>query len=95
MHVTREMPKYQCHKQVWALKIKELRQAPASSAPVNLGGDWFIVPEDDAYEPIMVGHYKYYDKYRPVPGGYYVLYEDGYQSYSPASAFESGYTLIG
>ncbi|MCK9988658.1 MAG: hypothetical protein AzoDbin1_05130 [Azoarcus sp.] len=27
-------------------------------------------------------------------GGYYVVYEDGYKSFSPAIAFESGYTRI-
>jgi hypothetical protein len=33
-------------------------------------------------------------KHRPQVGGYYVLYEDGYHSFSPAPAFESGYSLI-
>lgn len=28
------------------------------------------------------------------PDGYFVLYPDGYTSYSPASAFEKGYTLL-
>ena len=28
-------------------------------------------------------------------GGYYVEYEDGYTSYCPAAAFETGYTLEG
>ena len=27
-------------------------------------------------------------------GGYYVVYEDGYKSFSPAGAFESGYTPL-
>lgn len=27
-------------------------------------------------------------------GGYYVLYEDGYESWSPAKAFEEGYDKI-
>lgn len=27
--------------------------------------------------------------------GYYVLYEDGYESWSPIEAFESGYTIVG
>jgi hypothetical protein len=27
-------------------------------------------------------------------GGYYVVYEDGYKSFSPASAFENGYTRL-
>ena len=33
-------------------------------------------------------------KHNPQSGGYYVRYEDGYESYSPAEAFESGYTPI-
>lgn len=88
---SREMPKYQCHKKVWALKIKEIRQ----SGPEELydGGSWEIVPEDGDYAPITVPH-AFYDKHRPQAGGYYVVYEDGYKSYSPAEAFESGYTRI-
>ena len=34
------------------------------------------------------------DKHNPEVGGYYVVYEDGYKSFSPAKAFEEGYTLI-
>lgn len=30
----------------------------------------------------------------PAAGGYYVVYEDGYQSYSPAKAFEDGYAPV-
>jgi hypothetical protein len=33
-------------------------------------------------------------KHKPREGGYFVTYEDGYQSFSPASAFEAGYTLV-
>jgi hypothetical protein len=33
-------------------------------------------------------------KHKPQVGGYYVLYKDGYASFSPASAFEEGYDLI-
>lgn len=29
---------------------------------------------------------------RPNPGDYIVIYEDGYKSWSPAKAFEDGYT---
>jgi hypothetical protein len=34
------------------------------------------------------------ERSNPQIGGYYVLYEDGYESFSPADAFESGYSLI-
>lgn len=33
-------------------------------------------------------------KHKPVAGGYFVVYEDGYESFSPAKAFEEGYTRI-
>lgn len=34
------------------------------------------------------------EKHKPVIGGYYVRYADGYESFSPADAFEAGYTAI-
>lgn len=33
-------------------------------------------------------------KHAPEVGGYYVRYQNGYTSYSPAEAFEEGYTLL-
>jgi hypothetical protein len=33
-------------------------------------------------------------KHAPEVGGYYVVYADGYKSYSPAKAFEDGYTQV-
>jgi hypothetical protein len=36
----------------------------------------------------------YLAKHAPVIGGSYVRYEDGYESFSPAAAFESGYTKV-
>lgn len=82
---TREMPRYECHKQVWALKIKEVL---GDKAPTPT-----LVFEDDGYAPISVD-WGWYFKHKPRPGGYYVVYADGYKSYSPAKAFEDGYTRI-
>jgi hypothetical protein len=36
----------------------------------------------------------YIAKHNPQVGGYFVEYDDGYHSFSPAEAFEAGYTLI-
>jgi hypothetical protein len=80
-----ELPKYQSHKVVWALKIKALARNPNS-------GDWHIEPEE-AYALVPVTD-QYMLKHEPVAGGYYVVYEDGYKSFSPAEAFESGYTRM-
>ena len=68
---------------------------PGDPAPADSGGTWLLFPEEEGYGPIKVSHYGYYEKHRPEPGGYYVVYDDGYKSYSPAKAFEDGYTLIG
>lgn len=85
MTVEREMPKYQCHKQVWALKIKEVKVASDGTA--------VITPADAGFGDFDVES-SYIDKHSPQAGGYYVQYAGGYESYSPADAFEGGYSLI-
>lgn len=90
----REMPRYKCHKEVWALKIAAIESAPANAERVHAGGDWLLFPQEEGYGPVLVGHDDYFVKHKPQVGGYYVVYEDGYKSYSPAAPFESGYTRI-
>jgi len=91
MSAQKELPKYRCHKEVWALKIKAIEQsAPDKNIP---GGSWEILPEEAEYTPLTVTH-DWFLKHSPVAGGYLVVYKDGYQSFSPAGAFEDGYTLI-
>ncbi|EPK2688447.1 MULTISPECIES: DUF2829 domain-containing protein [Klebsiella] len=36
----------------------------------------------------------YLDKHQPQVGGYFVRYENGYESYSPKEPFESGYLSV-
>lgn len=83
-----ELPRYRSHKTVWALKIRAV--IPPTEGPAGMG---WIVPDDAGYGPIEVSA-EYLQKHKPVPGGYYVVYKDGYQSFSPAAAFEDGYTRI-
>lgn len=89
--IARQLPAYKSHKTVWALKIGDIKQSPAEH-PVE-GGSWLLLPEDERYGPIEVPH-SYVQKHSPEAGGYYVQYEDGYKSYSPAKAFEEGYTPL-
>lgn len=82
-----EFPRYVSHKEVWALKLKTV-QANEEGA--------LLFPEDalaSVYAPIQVDM-DYVMKHRPQAGGYYVVYKDGYKSWSPAAAFESGYTPV-
>lgn len=92
----REMPRYKCHKEVWALKIaqivpKENPDPTGQSAASSYGAR--IVPADEGYGAFDVDA-AYVNKHQPQVGGYYVVYDDGYKSYSPAAPFEAGYTLI-
>jgi hypothetical protein len=84
--VTRELPRYKSHKTVYALKIK---------AAENDGNPGMVLtPEDrENYAPFRVDQ-KFLDRNDLTPGGYYVVYEDGYKSFSPAKAFEEGYTRL-
>jgi hypothetical protein len=52
-----------------------------------------ITPADSGFGPFFVDQ-EYMAKHKPEVGGYFVQYDDGYKSFSPAKAFEEGYTLI-
>ena len=86
MGTSKEMPKYKCHKEVWSLKIKNLEY------DIKRGGV-LIIPEEDGFGSILKDH-PWKIKHNPEVGGYYVVYEDGYTSYSPAEAFEGGYSKV-
>ncbi len=77
------MKTYQCHKKVKAAKIKKITFAP----PVNL----YRCDLEGCTQGRMLDQ-EYMDQHSPIEGGYYVQYADGYESYSPAKAFEEGYT---
>lgn len=81
------LPFYRCHKVVQALKIKAIEINP------GVPGTALIVPEDPAFLAFPVSG-EYLQKHKPRSGGYYVVYKDGYQSWSPAKEFEYGYTRI-
>lgn len=83
-NVTR-LQRYQCHKQVSAGKILFM-------AKDEQGGKLML--HLDNLANIVSVDLSYLDKHKPQIGGYYVVYEDGYESFSPAEAFEQGYSLI-
>ncbi len=73
-----ELPKYRCHKVVSAAKITALRQNGNPDMPDLVLGE---------IGGIVALLPDWHDKHKPQAGG-------GYKSYSPAAAFESGYTAI-
>ncbi|MCJ8601035.1 Gp49 family protein [Klebsiella pneumoniae] len=72
-------PLYLCHKNVQAFRIERIV-------------DNILVPAGGL--PDMPVTWAWMQRHLPKVGGYYVVYEDGYASYSPADVFESGYSLI-
>lgn len=77
----REIPLYKCHKEVRAFKIT--RMVPMSKGSQLWG--------EDGHTQVDL---TYVIKHKPEVGGYFVQYEDGYISYSPAKAFEEGYSIV-
>jgi hypothetical protein len=74
-----ELPRYVSHKTVWALKIAEFDVETLT-----------ITPAEQGYPPFVVDR-EYVEKHRPQVGGYFVMYADGYRSFSPMKAFVEGY----
>lgn len=94
-----EMPKYRSHKDVWALKIRDI------SDPTEPGnesdGSRLLHFEEAGYGARRVNadfvrkHLPLVHlKNHPYIGGYFVVYKDGYESFSPAQPFEEGYTRL-
>lgn len=82
------LPLYKCHKHVRAARII----AVDFNVPDHFGADLLVETPDKQRHKISVSP-EYVAKHAPFVGGYYVVYEDGYASFSPATAFESGYRL--
>lgn len=76
---TVDLPKFKCHKIVRAAKI----------IAIDNGTRLDLMP----HGVVEAGPSWIREKKAEV-GGYYVVYDDGYASYSPAKAFEEGYTVL-
>jgi hypothetical protein len=87
-----EIPRYRCHKEVRAAKITTMEYCEDGTARLMLGEVGGYMDVDAAFvEKHMPSRP---DAEEVYIGGYLVVYGDGYQSFSPAKAFEDGYTRI-
>jgi hypothetical protein len=87
-----EMPRYVCHKRVWALELEAISEPnyPTANNPTPARQ---LVFRDRGFAPIMASE-EMFSRYIPVPGDFYVVYNDGYKSFSPRKAFLEGYTKV-
>lgn len=74
-----ELPRWRCHKVVHAAKIVAID---------------FETRLDLRPHGVVETPPGWIEQHKAVVGGYYVRYEDGYTSFSPAKAFEDGYTAM-
>lgn len=91
----KQMPQYQSVKKVWALKMETLVFDADLAKKENreTDGTATFTAEKQGFDPIKLSA-EFVLKHKPKVGGYYVLYKDGYKSWSPAKAFEEGNVLI-
>jgi hypothetical protein len=81
-----ELPQYRCHKIVNAARI--------TAKEWDAGFDELRLIFGDIGRYILVDK-TWLKRHGPIHvNGYYVVYEDGYRSYSPKRQFESGYTSM-
>jgi hypothetical protein len=82
-----ELVKYKCHKVVEAGKIMSMVQ--------DLENEKLILNLYEGLNTVILPtKLSYLRRHNPQTGGYYVRYDNGYESYSPAETFENGYTRI-
>lgn len=86
------LPTYQCHKRVQAAKIKQVFHLDTFNNDMAVPGLLLELPDGSEVWISVTG--PFLAKHKPEAGGYFVLYDDTYQSFSPAQAFEEGYTQI-
>jgi hypothetical protein len=80
-----EMPRYRSHKKVWALEIKHVNRTVPGKVTVSWMDAGYAPITFDENDPI-------FSRYKPIQRDFYVVYADGYQSWSPRNAFLEGYT---
>jgi hypothetical protein len=82
---TLELPRYTCHKKVRALHLNNVGW---------IDGKMMLYPMERGYPPFEApAGYETRCNASPDDPGVYVVYDDGYASWSPTKVFDEGYTL--
>ncbi len=80
-----KLDRYRCHKVVRAARIQAVTCSSTTTELLLVQGDGLLCAHTVNNDTLT--------RYTPVPGDYFVVYSDGYQSISPKKAFEEGYSL--
>lgn len=85
MQTVNELPRWRCHKVVRGFQIAQM-------VPLEGTTQVRLIDATGAFQVDVSNQYVI--RYKPQVGDYYALYEDGYESLSPADAWEGGYAPI-
>jgi hypothetical protein len=88
--MTDTLPRWRCHKVVRAAKIERIVADDGYGRAFVLDTNITVPFTDELWKRLGTSQTS-----ESLIGGYLVRYEDGYESWSPAEAFENGYTLLG
>lgn len=80
--ISENFQRYKCHKEIAASRISNMQNNQDGSALLSLDNVDLLVDAD------------WNKRHSPMVGGYFVVYSDGYASYSPAKSFENGYSKV-
>lgn len=82
------LPRYVSHKEVGALEIAGLTSVGMIEGVLSYRLEF----KDERFASIVIDA-KLCSRYEPVAGDFYVIYDDGYESFSPRKAFVEGYKV--
>ena len=89
-----KLSQYKCHKTVEAMQVVKMERVDFEDEP-NKDSVLRLFGADIEGNVLSVDvSMDFYKKHLPKIEGYYVKYEDGYESFSPKIAFEEGYERI-
>jgi len=94
MNNSTTLPSYVCTKTVQAGKIAAIHRKVTALEHQAVPCDLELVTADGSPLGAVAVDVNYMLTKKPQVGGYYVRYADGYESFSPAAPFESGYALL-
>lgn len=90
-----QLPLYKCHKEVRAAKISGISPRQGIGTDKEYNTLYLENPYRNGQNMAMQDvSPEWMVRFKPEVGGYFVQYNDGYTSFSPAKAFEEGYTLV-
>lgn len=80
------LPRWKCHKIVRAVQIESITKSDDKYTIKP------VIDDKNKRMGLIIVDSEFIEKHNPQVGGYFVIYDDNYQSFSPKEAFEAGYS---